>query len=316
MTAASLTWLGHASFRSRLANGSDLRRPVVRQPAAPQNEKDPERRDDRRHARHSDHVGSVVAITEKLGSIPIVGMVELKSWLQGQGAQTDGVPGPNKGGTVEVEGVKFTLTNAFHSSAADDGTYLGEAAGIVVELEDGKKIYFAGDTCVFGDMELIARIYASGRRRAADRRALHDGSREARGSLRAPRREARRPSHYGTFPLLAGTPDQLKELAKGVEVHAIDPGESVEAVRERWFERRDGVSRRSPSRASSTSARHWCSTTCPMNAGCRKRTQPGSRSSCEPLRRRRSRLRLRIRRSPRRWYPPSAAIYSTWTCAS
>ena len=42
---------------------------------------------------------------------------------------------------------------------ARKGTYLGEAAGLVIELDDGKKVYFAGDTCVFGDMQLIGRIY-------------------------------------------------------------------------------------------------------------------------------------------------------------
>ena len=49
--------------------------------------------------------------------------------------------------------------NAFHSSSSNDGDYLGEACGIVIRLEDGKTVYFAGDTCVFGDMALIARIY-------------------------------------------------------------------------------------------------------------------------------------------------------------
>ena len=82
--------------------------------------------------------------------------------------------------------------NAFHSSGSDDGDYLGEAAGIVLELENGTKLYFAGDTCVFGDMQLIARIYspdvailpigghftmdpreAGGRARAARHEALH-----------------------------------------------------------------------------------------------------------------------------------------------
>ena len=67
---------------------------------------------------------------------------------------------PNKGGTVDVDGVKFTLTNAYHSSSNDDGEYMGEPCGIVVTTEDGKKVYFAGDTCVFGDMELIGRLYS------------------------------------------------------------------------------------------------------------------------------------------------------------
>jgi len=169
-----------------------------------------------------------IPITEKFGLVPIVAQVELKGWLKGQGAQTDDLPGPNKGGTVTAEGIKFTLTNAFHSSSADDGTYLGEAAGIVIELEDGKKIYFAGDTCVFGDMQLIGRIYAP------DLAVLPIGGhftmdpREAAVACELLGVKRVVPSHYGTFPLLAGTPDELKRLAAGVDVQAIEPGGSVE----------------------------------------------------------------------------------------
>jgi L-ascorbate metabolism protein UlaG (beta-lactamase superfamily) len=177
---------------------------------------------------HSDHLGSVVELSKRLGPVPIVALVELKGWLQAQGAQTDELPGPNKGGTVEAAGIRFSLTNAFHSSSADDGTYLGEAAGIVMELENGTKVYFAGDTCVFGDMQLIGRIYSP------DVAVLPIGGhftmdpREAAVAceLLAVKRVV--PCHWGTFPLLAGTPDELRQLATGVEVVALDPGGSVE----------------------------------------------------------------------------------------
>jgi len=230
MADAPLTWLGHASFRLDSPGGKRIYvDPWLDNPKCPASEKEPERCDviAVTHG-HSDHLGSVVAITEKVGPVPIVAMVELKGWLKGQGARTDDLPGPNKGGTVEAEGIKFTLTNAFHSSSADDGTYLGEAAGIVIELEDGKKIYFAGDTCVFGDMELIGRIYAP------DLAVLPIGGhftmdpREAAVACELLGVKRVVPSHYGTFPLLAGTPDELKQLATGVEVHAIEPGGSVE----------------------------------------------------------------------------------------
>ncbi len=230
MAASPLTWLGHASFRLDSPGGKRVYvDPWLDNPKCPASEKDPERCDviAVTHG-HSDHLGSVVAITQKLGPVPIVAQVELKGWLKEQGAQTDDVPGPNKGGTVEAEGIKFTLTNAFHSSSADDGTYLGEAAGIVIELEDGKKIYFAGDTCVFGDMQLIGRIYAP------DLAVLPIGGhftmdpREAAVACELLGVKRVVPSHYGTFPLLAGTPDELKRLAPGVDVHALEPGESVE----------------------------------------------------------------------------------------
>jgi L-ascorbate metabolism protein UlaG (beta-lactamase superfamily) len=176
---------------------------------------------------HSDHLGSVVELSKKLGPVPIVAIVELKAWLNGQGAQTDDMPGPNKGGTVDAAGIKFTLTNAFHTSGAPDGSYVGEAAGLVVELEDGKKVYFAGDTCVFGDMQLIGRIYSP------DVAVLPIGGhftmdpREAGVACELLGTKRVVPSHYGTFPLLRGTPDELKQHAPGVEVQAIDPGDSV-----------------------------------------------------------------------------------------
>ena len=229
MADATLTWLGHASFRLDTPGGKRVYvDPWLDNPKCPDSEKDPERCDviALTHG-HSDHVGSTVDLSKKFGPLPIVAMVELKGWLKGKGAQTDDMPGPNKGGTVEAEGVKFTLVNASHSSASDDGDYLGEAAGIVVEVEDGRKIYFAGDTCVFGDMQLIGRIYAP------DVSVLPIGGhftmdpREAGVACELLGAKRVVPCHWGTFPLLAGTPDELKQHAAGVQVEAVEPGGTV-----------------------------------------------------------------------------------------
>src|SRR4051812_43380892 len=230
MAAASLTWLGHASFRLDTADGKRIYvDPWLDNPKCPEDEKDIERCDAIAVTHgHSDHLGSVVDIAKKHGPVPIVAIVELKGWLKDQGAETDDMPGPNKGGTVEAAGVKFTLTNAFHSSAADDGTYLGEATGIVMELEDGKKIYFAGDTCVFSDMQLIGRLSSP------DLGVLPIG-----GHFTMDPREAGLacellgvtrvlPCHYGTFPLLAGTPAELRQQAPNVQVEEIEPGGSIQ----------------------------------------------------------------------------------------
>ena len=229
MADASLTWLGHATFRFDTPGGKRVYvDPWLDNPKCPDSEKEPERVDviAITHG-HSDHVGSAVELTKKFSPKGVVALVELKGWLKQQGAQVDDLPGPNKGGTVEVEGVKFTLTNAFHSSSSDNGDYLGEAAGIVVTLEDGKKIYFAGDTCVFSDMQLIGRIYSP------DVAVLPIGGHftmdppEAAVACELLGVKRVVPCHYGTFPLLSGTPDELRQQAPGVEVHAIDPGETL-----------------------------------------------------------------------------------------
>ena len=85
-------------------------------------------------------------------------MNELGYMLEQSGFPNGSSGGMNKGGTVDVDGVRFTMTNAFHSSWFD-GSYAGEPAGLVITLEDGLTVYFAGDTYVFGDMQLIGRIY-------------------------------------------------------------------------------------------------------------------------------------------------------------
>ena len=121
-----------------------------------------------------------------------------RDWLSSQGVEE--THDPNKGGTVEVAGVKFTLTNAFHSSSNDDGAYMGEPCGIVATLEDGTKVYFAGDTCVFGDMQLIGRLYSP------DVAVLPIGGhytmdpKEAAVALELLGTKRCVPCHYGTFP--------------------------------------------------------------------------------------------------------------------
>lgn len=228
MADVSVTWLGHASFRLDSPGGKRIYvDPWLANPKCPASEKEPERIDviALTHG-HSDHVGETVELT-KTFKPEVVAMVELKGWLGGQGAEVGEMPGPNKGGTVEAAGVKFTLVNAFHSSSSDDGAYLGEPAGLVLEFENGTKVYFAGDTCVFGDMQLIRRIYSP------DVAVLPIGGhftmdpREAAVALELLGTKRCIPCHYGTFPLLAGTPDELRQQAPGVEVIALEPGETT-----------------------------------------------------------------------------------------
>jgi L-ascorbate metabolism protein UlaG (beta-lactamase superfamily) len=221
-----LTWLGHASFRLDAGGKRIYIDPFLNgNPKCPEGEKDPERVDiiALTHG-HGDHVGDTVALAEKHGA-SVVALVELAGWLGKNGVAEDKLVAPNKGGTVDVDGVSFTLTNAFHSGSAPDGSYVGEPSGIVVRA-DGKSIYFAGDTCVFGDMQLIGRIYSP------DLAVLPIGDHYTMGPAEASvaiellgvKRIV--PCHWGTFGALTGTPDQLKVPA-GVTVERIEPGDSV-----------------------------------------------------------------------------------------
>jgi L-ascorbate metabolism protein UlaG (beta-lactamase superfamily) len=229
MPDVPLTWLGHASFRFDTPGGKRVYvDPWLGNPKCPDTEKEPERIDliALTHG-HGDHVGETLELAKK-HDCAVVAMLELREWLGGQGLGESMEHGPNKGGTVDVDGVKVTLTDAKHSSSADDGSYVGEATGLVIEVENGTKLYFAGDTCVFGDMQLIARIYEPHVAILPIGDHYTMGPREAAVALELLGATRCVPCHYGTFPLLTGTPAQLRELAPGVEILEPAPGETVE----------------------------------------------------------------------------------------
>jgi len=228
MPDTTLTWLGHASFRLDTADGKRIYiDPFLNgNPKCPESEQTPERVDiiAITHG-HGDHVGDTVELAQKHGCT-VIAPVELADWLQIKHS-LENVLDPNKGGTVEAHGVKFTLTNAHHSSSTPDGSYAGEAAGIVVEVENGTKLYFAGDTCVFGDMQLIGRIYEPDVAIIPIGDHYTMGPREAAVALELLGAKRCIPCHWGTFPALTGTPAELQRLAPGVQVEQIEPGDSV-----------------------------------------------------------------------------------------
>jgi L-ascorbate metabolism protein UlaG (beta-lactamase superfamily) len=227
MADTTLTWLGHSSFRIETPGGKRVYiDPFLHgNPKCPGDEQEPDRVDviALTHG-HGDHVGDTVALARQHGCT-VVAQVELAGWLGGQGVEKR--LDPNKGGTAEAGGVKFTLTNAHHSSSTPDGAYAGEPCGIVVTVENGTKIYFAGDTCVFGDMQLIGRIYAPDLAVLPIGDHYTMGPREAAVALELLGVKRCVPCHWGTFPPLVGRPHELQELAPDVQVEEIEPGDSV-----------------------------------------------------------------------------------------
>jgi L-ascorbate metabolism protein UlaG (beta-lactamase superfamily) len=230
MADTTLTWLGHSAFRLDTASGKRIYvDPFLNgNPKCPENEKAPERVDiiAVTHG-HSDHVGDTVDLAKQHGAT-VVALVELAGWLGRQGVDEGKLQAQNKGGTTDVDGVKFTLTQAFHSGSAPDGSYAGEPSGIVVKTDDDKTLYFAGDTCVFGDMQLIGRIYEPDVAVIPIGDHYTMGPKEAAVAVELLGVKRIVPCHWGTFALLTGTPDELEQLApSGFTIEKLQPGESV-----------------------------------------------------------------------------------------
>jgi L-ascorbate metabolism protein UlaG (beta-lactamase superfamily) len=234
-TSATFTWFGHSCWEVRTPGGKTiLLDPWYRNPTSPRSPEDVPACDIMivTHG-HFDHFGDALAIASRTRPTwPC--MHELSLWLGRNYAHKDGLIGMNKGGTVDIDGVRITMTHADHSAGdmyagAESPLYLGEPVGVVVELEDGFRFYFAGDTDVFSDMRLIGDRF---RPRLA---FLPIGGHFTMDPVAAAMAVELlgvsdvAPMHYGTFGLLAGTPDQLRaELAQRglghVAVHATAPG--------------------------------------------------------------------------------------------
>jgi L-ascorbate metabolism protein UlaG (beta-lactamase superfamily) len=230
MADVSFTWLGHATFRFDTPGDKRIYvDPFLHHnPKCPESELEPERVDliALTHG-HMDHLGDTIDLHKKFGCY-VLAHVELHDWLVGkQGVDEAKGMDPNKGGTVEWEGIKITLTHAQHSSSTPDGAYAGEPVGLVFQFENGLSVYVAGDTNAFGDMALIARLYQP------DIAILPIGGHytmdphEASVALELLGVQTCIPVHWGTFPALKGTPDQLRELTD-VDVLAPQPGETIQ----------------------------------------------------------------------------------------
>jgi L-ascorbate metabolism protein UlaG (beta-lactamase superfamily) len=231
-----VTWLGHGTFKLRSPNGKTfLVDPWIEgNPTFPAEQKQIGKLDAMllTHA-HFDHVGDAVSVAQQSQPEQVVAILELAAWLEGKGVQN--TIGMNKGGTVDVQGVRVTMVHAVHSSGiVENGNiiYGGDAAGYVFDFGNGVRLYAAGDTTVFSDMQLIGQLYQPQVAILPIGDFYTMSPREAAFAVRLSGVQAVIPVHYGTFPALTGNPGALREeLNKlglnNVEIIDLKPGQTA-----------------------------------------------------------------------------------------
>ncbi len=227
-----ITWLGHGTFEFRLPSGQT----IVMDPWTDGNPSYPKGYEIDRvdticitHG-HFDHIHDAVPLANKY-SPEVVAIFETCVWLESKGVKN--TRAMNKGGTQTVGDVAVTMTHAVHSCGIlDDGKiiYGGEAAGYVLHLPDRRTLYFAGDTNVFTDMQLIEQLYHPELVFLPIGDLYTMSPREAALACRLLKPRKVVPMHFGTFPPLTGRPDALRELIGDLptEVWPLEPGRSVE----------------------------------------------------------------------------------------
>lgn len=231
--SGTITWLGHASVLVTTTTGTRVVfDPWLENPKSPTDVAGlgPVDVIAVTHG-HGDHTGSVVALARATGAT-VVCVHELSVYFDTQGVEN--LVGMNKGGTVRVKDVSLTMVHADHSCGVSGGegqpdVYGGSAAGFVLSVPEGGPLYVSGDTNVFSDMAIIRDLYHPHTAMMPIDGHYNMGPFEAAYALNLLGVRRFIPYHWGTFPLLKGTPGEMVALLEGstVALEAIEPGESA-----------------------------------------------------------------------------------------
>jgi L-ascorbate metabolism protein UlaG (beta-lactamase superfamily) len=227
-----ITWLGHGTFLFRLSSG----KAVLMDPWTEGNPAYPQGYEIAAvdtmcitHG-HFDHIHDAVPLAQRFKP-EVAAIYETCHWLESKGVEN--TRPMNKGGSQKLGDITLTMTHAVHSCGIlDDGKiiYGGEAAGYVLRFSDGRVAYFAGDTNVFSDMQLIEQLYHPELAFLPIGDLFTMGPKEAAAACKLIRPKKVIPMHFGTFPPLTGRPGDLQQLlsGSGTEVWELQPGKPVE----------------------------------------------------------------------------------------
>ncbi|RXA17818.1 metal-dependent hydrolase [Methanosarcina sp. MSH10X1] len=228
MAGVKITWLGHSAFLFEAEKKLLIDPFISGNPLAPCT---PEELDPDIIAvthGHRDHLGDTIEIGKRT-ECRIISIHEVANYIKSKGVFAEGM---NKGGTVHVDDIKLTMTEALHSSSIDASGFSfdgGCPAGFVIQI-NGHSIYHAGDTAVFGDMQLIGELYEPEIALLPIGDHFTMGIKEAVKAVELIRPKLVIPMHYNTFDVIRQDPLEFKQAVEsktGTKVVIMQPGESI-----------------------------------------------------------------------------------------